>query len=219
MDLLIILWLWPRVGQSILFIPAPLVNLSYAQTSFLSDSFTLRVTPGWILLELLLQINLLLVIFLSASFRFFFLWIILRWLLWQLWSTEVDCSLWCHWIINSLVFLLIIFNRLPSLFNFLRILLGSLVLVHQLFSTTWMNIFIGWVTNILLLLRINWLIIFLFKNNLILRSLCLWFTLKILNNVFSWKLILELFFVFILIVFFFWLGSGWIGNFCRVLFL
>ena len=63
---LIALWL-SRCGKTVLLVPAPLVNLSHAQTGLLCNPLALRICPGGIHLELLLQRQLLLAILLSPA--------------------------------------------------------------------------------------------------------------------------------------------------------
>ena len=64
-------------GKSVLFVPAPFVDLSNAEPSLLRNSLALRVAPGRVHLELLLQDHLLVTVLLGPSLRLVLLALIL----------------------------------------------------------------------------------------------------------------------------------------------
>ena len=69
----VVLRVLPLGCQAVLLVPAPFVDLGHAEACLIGNLLALGVAPGWVTLELLLQEQLLLVVFLDAALPLIFL--------------------------------------------------------------------------------------------------------------------------------------------------
>lgn len=141
----VILAVWVSLdSESVLFIPAPLIDLSDTKSSLLGNSFALGITPSRVHLELLLQDQLLVTILLGSALRLVLLALVMRNFLFLVFAFFSFLFL-----LKLIAFNFFIFNRNCSFLQFIHFL-------SQFFISSFRGI-VEWLlnTHVILILRVR----------------------------------------------------------------